>query len=96
LWSGANEIIAVEGGWIMSVEVVRGVLLWSGLMNYAMLLLWVMLLLFAHDWLYRLNSKFIRLSVEQFDLMNYGGVGLYKVGIFLFNLMPCLALWIVA
>lgn len=79
----------------MSIEIVRSVLLWCTILNYAILLLWAMLLIFAHDGMYRLNSKFFRLTVEQFDLIHYGGIALYKIGVFLFNLMPCIALWIV-
>jgi hypothetical protein len=36
------------------------------------------------------------LSTEQFDAVNFAGIALYKVGILLFNLVPWIALRIVA
>ena len=36
------------------------------------------------------------LSTEQFDTVNFAGIVLYKVGILLFNLVPYIALRIVA
>lgn len=47
------------------------------------------------DGLYRLWCRFFRVSPEQFDMLNIGGISLYKIGIFLFNLVPCIALYLV-
>ena len=35
------------------------------------------------------------LSPEQFDMLNIGGITLYKTGIILFNLVPCIAFYLV-
>jgi hypothetical protein len=79
----------------MSIEMLRDALLWCGVINYAILLWWFLLFLLAHDWAYRLTSKWFRLSVELFDAMQYAGIALYKLGIILFNLVPYVALQIV-
>jgi hypothetical protein len=34
------------------------------------------------------------LSEPAFDLLNYGGIGLYKILVLVFNLAPLLALWL--
>lgn len=65
---------------------------WCALINYSLLLLWFFVFSLAHDWLFRLHSRWFSLTVGQFDLINYGGVGLYKLLIFVFNLAPYLAL----
>jgi hypothetical protein len=78
----------------MNVETARSALLWCGVINYGLLLFWVLLFLLARDWLCRLGRWF-RLSAEQFDAMQYGGMVLYKLGILLFNLVPYTALRIV-
>jgi hypothetical protein len=57
--------------------------------------LWFVLLVFPHQWLYRLWGKWFRLTAEQYDLINFSGIALYKVGILLFNLVPYVALRIV-
>ena len=36
------------------------------------------------------------MSGEQFDVLHYGGMSIYKIGIILFNLVPLVALWIAA
>jgi hypothetical protein len=79
----------------MSIDVMRSFLLWCTVINYMLLLWWSLLFLFAHHWAYRITCRWVRISVEVFDAVNYGGIALYKIGIFLFNLVPCIALWIV-
>ena len=79
----------------MSVEMLRAVLLWCTLINFGLLLFWGLLFLFAHDWMSRLVGKWARLSVEQFDGINFAGIVFFKIGVFLFNLVPCIALHIV-
>jgi hypothetical protein len=40
--------------------------------------------------------RWLRLSAERIDAINYAGIVLFKFGIFLFNLVPYIALRIVA
>ena len=79
----------------MSFDAVRNIFLWCAVINYLVLLIWFLLLVFPHQWLYRLWGKWFHLTVEQFDTINFGGIALYKVGILLFNLVPYIALRIV-
>lgn len=60
--------------------------------NYAILLVWFIAFSWGHEFLYRLHSRWFRLSVEGFDTVHYAGMAFYKVTIFLFNLTPLLAL----
>ena len=76
----------------MSASELLEFLLWSAAINYAVLLLWAGLFLFAHAWMYRLHTRWFALSREAFDMLNYGGIGLYKLGNILFFLVPALAL----
>ena len=78
----------------MSTVTVRSMLLWSAIINYGILILWVLLHLFASDWMHR-KARWYRLSPEQFDAFQFGGILLYKMGILLFNIAPCIALYIV-
>jgi hypothetical protein len=80
----------------MSIEVVRGALLWCVIINFGLLAVWSLLFVLPHEWLYRLWRRWFRLSTEQFDTVNFAGIVLYKVGILLFNLVPYIALRIVA
>lgn len=76
----------------MTPDLLRSALAWSALLNYLMLVFWFVLFALAHDWLYRLHSRWFSLSREAFDTIHYGGMAFYKIGIFLCNLMPYLAL----
>ncbi len=78
----------------MTVDTVRGVLLWSGVINYGLLIFWVVLSLLARNGMYRIGRLF-HLSVEQFDALQYAGMTFYKLAIILLFLVPYIALRIV-
>ena len=78
----------------MTVDVVRNFFLWCTVINYLVLVVWFLLLVLPHQWLYRLWGKWFRLTAEQFDAINFAGT-LYKLGILLFNLVPYVAVRIV-
>ncbi len=73
---------------------IRSVLLWSGLINYGILILWVLATLAARKFYHRIASWF-GVSAEHFDLLNFVGLMFYKLAIFLFFLVPYLAIRIV-
>jgi hypothetical protein len=79
----------------MNVETLRAALLWSSVINYAMLLLWAALMILAPRFVHW-HGRLFALSAEQFNAVQYGGMLLYKLGILLFNLVPYIALRIVA
>jgi hypothetical protein len=79
----------------MSVDLVRNAFLWCTVINYVVLLVWFLLYMLPHQWLYRLWARWFRLRAEQFDAINFAGIALYKLGILLFNLAPYVALRIV-
>ena len=77
----------------MTADDLSSFLWWCVGINYAILLLWFGVFVFAHDWLYRMHSRWFRLSPEAFDACNYGGVAVYKIGNLLFFLVPAIALY---
>ena len=79
----------------ITIAELKDFLLWCTLINGAILLVWFGVFVFAHDWLYRMQSRWFRLSVENFDALNYAGVAMYKIGMFLLNVVPLLALLII-
>jgi len=76
----------------MSGDALLRFLLYSAGINYAILLLWFGVFVFAHDWLYRMHTRWFAVSREVFDGLNYAGVAIYKIGNMLFFLVPALAL----
>jgi hypothetical protein len=43
-----------------------------------------------------LHSRWFRLSVETFDALHYAGMALFKIGIFLLNVTPLIALYVIS
>lgn len=79
----------------MSMDVARKALLWCAVINYGILLVWFLFFVLAHDWMYLLHTRWFRLSVEQFDMLHYAGMSIFKIGILLLNLVPCVALHLI-
>ncbi|MGM0563557.1 MAG: DUF6868 family protein [Pseudomonadota bacterium] len=64
--------------------------------NYALLLFWALMMLFASNTVYRLHSRWFPISRENFNAIHYAGMAFYKILIFVFCLMPLLALWLMS
>lgn len=79
----------------MTPEFLSSFFLWCAIFNYGLLLWWFLVFCFAHDWLYRLHGRWFRLDAGQFDAIHYAGMAAYKIGIFLFALVPWLALRVI-
>jgi len=80
---------------MMSIEAIRNFLLWCTVINYGLLLLWFLFFVFAHDWIHRLHGRWFHLSGDQFNVIHYAGMSIFKIGIILFNVVPFVALCIV-
>jgi len=76
----------------MTLDVTRNVLLWCTVLDYGILLVWFLAFVFAHDGMLRLHGRWFRLSREHFDALHYAGMSIFKIGIMLFNLVPCVVL----
>jgi hypothetical protein len=79
----------------MTLTELREILGWCALINMGLLAWWLLFIMLAHDWTWRLHSRWFSLTRERFDAIHYQGMAFYKVAIFLFNVVPWLALHIV-
>jgi hypothetical protein len=79
----------------MTLETLREFLLWSMIINVALLLLSFLFLACAHNFVYRVHGKFFKLSEEHFSTTIYGIMGLYKILILFFNVIPYVTLYII-
>ena len=80
----------------MSIEQVREVLAWCTGINFGILFFWWLMFMLAHDFVYRLHTKWFNIPPAEFDAIHYKAMAYYKLAIFLFNLVPFIALTIVA
>lgn len=80
----------------MDIVMARSFFLRCTVLNFAFLLVWGLLFLFARDALHRLCGKWVRVPAEQFDVLNLVGITLYKMGAIMFSLVPCVALYLMS
>ncbi len=76
----------------MTLKILRSVLGWCTVINMGLLLVWFASFVLAHDSIFRYHGRWFRLPVEKFDEIHYAGMSRFKIGIFLLNLVPYLAL----
>lgn len=79
----------------MSLDTLQSWLGWCALINIGVLTIWWLMIVAAHDWIYRLHTRWFQLSREKFDGVHYAGLTAYKVAIYLVFIVPWLALFIV-
>jgi hypothetical protein len=79
----------------MTIEILSSVLGWATVINLSIVTVWFLVFTFYHDGVFRLHSKWFKLSEERFDTIHYAGMAFYKIGTYLFNLAPYLAIQIV-
>ena len=79
----------------MNSDAIKDLLLYSLAFNYVTLMIWFGVFSLAHDWMYRLHSRWFSLSAETFDVLHYAGMAIYKIGIIMLNIAPLVALWLV-
>ena len=80
----------------MTIELLRELLFWSAVIHICLLAWWAIIFIFAHDLIYRLHSRWFNIAADRFDAIHYAGMAFYKISIFLFVIVPYLALMIVS
>jgi hypothetical protein len=70
-------------------------LLWCAIINYGILLLSFIGFAKAHEAIYGLHRRWFDLPKAQFDAIVYVLLGLYKLGIWFFLIVPCLVMYLI-
>ena len=76
----------------ITLETLATILGGAFLINYAILILWFLIMLFAPDWFFELNTKLFALGRHEVELINYGGLAFMKLINLVFFLSPYLAI----
>ena len=80
---------------MMTLEEIRAALGWCTILNMAFLLFWVVFYAFGRSFIYRMHGRFFDIPEKSMNVIHYSGMAFYKLLIFIFNLIPYLALRIV-
>lgn len=68
---------------------------WSLVIHWSILLIWVLAFKFSSDYIYKIHNNWVSIKRETFNSIHYGGMGLYKLLIFFFLMVPYFILLII-
>lgn len=76
----------------MSIDRLSGFLLWCNGLHVSVLALWWLAWTLAADRIHRLHSRWFRLERADYDAALFRLLGTYKIGVWLFFIIPWIAL----
>ena len=76
----------------MTLEILREFFFWNMVLNMGLLIFSFVMILSVRKWAYKMHSAMFRLSDEKLDTIWYTILGSYKMAIFMFNVVPYIAL----
>ena len=80
----------------MDIQTVTTFFMWCTIMNGVLLVFWSTIFILFPDLVCRIQSKWFPIPRETFNVVLYSFLGLFKIIFLAFNVMPYLALLIVA
>jgi hypothetical protein len=78
-----------------NIQIITEFLGWCTVINYGVLLFSTIMIVGVGDWAKSIHSKLFKISKEQLDPMYFNFLANYKLAIFIFNLVPYIALKII-
>jgi hypothetical protein len=79
----------------MDIETLTSFFMWCTLLNMGMLLFWTVMCVFAPDLIFNLHHRWFSLSRESFNVVIYALLGLFKILVLFFNVVPFVVLWMI-
>lgn len=79
----------------MTIDILREMLFWCAVLNMSGMLFALVMFAAAGDLIHRIHGYFFTMSRQSFDTTVYASLGIYKILIFIFNIVPYIALRIV-
>lgn len=76
----------------MNIEELRVFFGWCSVVNIGILIWWFLLLLFMRDLVFKLHENIFKVPAENMSAIHYCGLGIYKLTIFTFFVVPYLVL----
>ena len=79
----------------MDIQTLTTFFMWCTILNLGVLILSSIMLVFFGDFSYRMNNRFFSISREAFNIALVCFIGLFKIFVIVFNLVPYIALLII-
>ena len=80
----------------MTIDSLTAFFMWCSVINGALLVFWSLFVILVPDTVYRLQSRWFPISRDSYQLVMYSFLGLFKVMYLVFNLVPFIALKLIA
>ena len=80
----------------MDIQILTAFFMWCTIVNVAIFAWGATWFMLAPDFIYRMQNKIFPLPRETFNAVIYGFLGLHKLAIIVLNVVPWVALLIVA
>lgn len=79
---------------IIDIELTRSFFMWCTIINVGLFAITFLAIALARDWVYRIQSLWFPLPRDRFTTIIYSFLGLFKILIIVFNLVPYITLLI--
>ena len=81
----------------MDIEMLRQFFMWCAILNVSLLVLLFLVAVcgFGSDFVYRIHSKLFPMPRDTFNTVLYLLIGVYRIFVFVFNIVPWIALTII-
>ena len=79
----------------MDIQTLTSFFMWCTIINAGMLMLATLAFLTAPNFIFRLHSRWFSFSRESFDLVFYSFLGIFKLIVIVFNVVPWIVLLII-
>jgi len=79
----------------MNIQVMTSFFMWCTIINSAFMGLIVLLFQLCPEFVYRTQNRFFPIPRETYNVLIYGFLGMFKLFVIVFNLVPFVALLIV-
>jgi len=78
----------------MDIQTLTRFFMWCTIINAGLLALSTIMLLAAPNFVYRMQTRWFPISREAFNVATYSFIGLFKIFLIVFNIVPFVALLI--
>jgi hypothetical protein len=79
----------------MDIQTLTTFFMWCTIINLGVLILSSIMCIFFGDFSYRMNNRFFSISREAFNVALVCFIGLFKIFVIVFNIVPYIALLII-
>ena len=79
----------------MDIEMLTKLFMWCTILNLGLLMFSFLILAFNGDFVYKMHSKWFPMPRETSNIVLYSFIGMYKIIVFVFNVVPWVVLTII-